>query len=99
MRRPLSGAGEVRARYTREARPVADVRADAVERIELGFEELVACLEGGFARRITLAALHERKKIRLRGVSGARGVQCADQCLIFHDAYESCSARDGRRRA
>ncbi len=57
--RPLAEAAQVGARHVREALALADVRADAVDGVEVRLEQLVAAVEGHLEGFFEVACAHE----------------------------------------
>ena len=70
--RPLVRRVEIGARHAREALLVADVRADAVERVEARLEQLVAAAEGDLEAERAVA---DGVQLRLVAVLGHRIVE------------------------
>src|SRR6185295_13370100 len=85
MHTPLTGPCEIGPRHAREAAAVADVRAAAIERVELGLKELVAGFERALERLVVLPVADERHEVVLVGVFTDGVVQCTDDRQISGD--------------
>ncbi len=95
---PFARPFQVGARHTSEAGAVADIGANAVERVEAGLEQLVAGLESALEGGRALAGLDQVEQGELIDLLRLRFVQLVDQFERGHDSVGRGGAAQERRR-